>query len=51
MGPRILTDAGAFMAPDGSIDYDLLGIYDDLDEFLDNENCDCPGTCRCEEEG
>ena len=38
--PRILTEA----------DPDLMGMFDDLDEFLDNEDCRCEGTCTCQEE-
>ena len=39
-GPRILTD----------MDPDLLAVYDDLDEYLEHENCNCDGTCGCQEE-
>ena len=39
--PRILTD----------YDPDLMAVFDDVDEFLDNESCSCDGTCECEEEG
>ena len=38
MDPWVLTEA----------DPDLMGMFDDLDEWLENENCDCEGTCRCE---
>lgn len=32
-----------------TLDTDLLAMFDDLDEFLDNEDCDCEGTCGCED--
>ena len=38
--PRILTDYDPY----------LFGMFDDLDEWLENENCSCEGTCVCQED-
>lgn len=35
-GPRILTG-----------DVDLMAIHDDVDVWLDQEDCSCEGTCGC----
>lgn len=29
-------------------DPDLMAMHDSIDEYLERENCDCPGTCYCD---
>ena len=42
-----MLERGDYFRAVATFDPDLPAMFDDIDEWLDNENCDCEGVCKC----